>query len=84
MAISIFMNPVTKQVVYNANRVKPGNSTVSFDTPVQPSDAQKAKLQAAIDAYIEVYDADDDVMYSAFDRMEAEFVATAKDIRQRM
>jgi hypothetical protein len=69
---------------FNTNMVKPGHAVVIFDTPVQPSSEQKMKLQNAINDYIAVYDADDDAMYSALDRMESEFAATVADIRSRM
>lgn len=69
---------------FDANAVKPGHTVVTFDTPVQPSDSQKDKLQKAIDSYISAYDADDDVMYAEFDKMERAFSDTVADIRSRM
>ena len=84
MEPKIFTDPQGK-MHFNANNVKPGHTTVIFDTPVQPSDEQKAKLQQAIDEYIAAHDAaEDDVMYAAFDKMEAEFANTVKNIRARM
>ena len=83
MEPKIFIDPQGK-MHFNANHVKPGHTIVVFDTPVQPSDEQKAKLQQSIDEYIAVYDAEDDVMYAAFDKIEAEFANTVKQIRARM
>ena len=83
MELKIFTDP-QGNMHFDANDVKPGHTDVIFKTPVQPSDEQKAKLQKAIDEYIAVYDAEDDVMYAAFDKMNDEFANTVKNIRARM